>query len=417
MRRSAATSSRFAETVAVRVAQACLPMLAFVAGLGCNTILGFESEYHTEAGVGAGGDSGSDVLDSDVDASDTSADGAGGSAGQDGEASCDPCQDPSLERLPCRPQGEDISSGAPVLFAARTMRLGFAWDSPDDWLALGLDRDCLNTNAVGEPSSCVLRVAENGADGLAGRDNGFGKTMGAVGRFLKTWGYLDTDLEVAVNQDMEKGFSGWTLTLDDFNQTADDPQVTLVLRLSEGTTDAAGAEWIPAEWDGSDLWSIDPESLSAIGDPLYLDDNAFVVDNVLVAKMPQGVPFRVQTEKGGLTVNMNEVVIKARMSDDHMRIVEGAVSGLWPLSVAVNQIASYAETFGLCAPNPLVPLLQKSVEEATDIRGDLVPAPALECNAVSFGMAFTAEAALLGPTAPVVPDVPGPCADAGADGG
>ena len=85
MQRSAAMSSRLALDVAVQVSQTCFLMLALVAAPGCNTILGFESEYHIEAGVGAGGDSGADVLDSDAGGgAGAGGSGAGGFAGSGG---------------------------------------------------------------------------------------------------------------------------------------------------------------------------------------------------------------------------------------------------------------------------------------------------------------------------------------------
>lgn len=329
---------------------------------------------------------------------------------------CDPCQDPSLLRLPCRPTVDDLPSGEDLVFAARTMRLGFSLSAPEDWQVLGLDRDCLQTEATGQPTGCVLLVPQRGRDGLQGRDNSFGSNVGQLIRLLHSLGIMSSDIEAAVNRDIERGDDGWTIGLQDFNHTRDDPQVTVVIRLSEGTTTESG-EKVAATWDSTDRWSIDPASHTAYGEPVYVDDNAYVVDGELVAKMPKGVPFDVQVDQGKLSVYVTEVVMRSRLSDDFTRIEHGVVSAVWPLAIAIDQTLDFAMRFGLCPPNPVLDTIKTTVEQAADIRIDLLAAPALPCNAMSFGMVFTADKALLGPVAPAQPEQPSTCVDAGHDGG
>jgi hypothetical protein len=329
---------------------------------------------------------------------------------------CDPCQDTSLVRLPCRPAVDDLPSGEDLVFAARTMRLGFSLTAPEDWQNLGLDRDCLHTEATGKPTGCVLSVPQNGRDGLQGRDNSFGLNVGQLMRLLNSLGITASDLEEAVNGDIGRGDDGWTVGLQDFNHTRNDPQVTVVIRLSEGTTTDSG-EKVAAKWDSTDRWSIDPASHTAYGEPVYLDDNAYVVDGELVAKMPKGLPFDVQVDQGKLSVYVTEVVMRSRLSDDFTRIEQGVVSAVWPQAVAMDQTLEFAMRFGLCPPNPILETIKTTVKQAADIRIDLLPAPALPCNAISFGMMFTADKALLGPVAPAQAEQPPACADAGQDGG
>jgi len=395
---------------------ASILLVLFLGSGACTRLL--SDEGLTGGTLDAGSDAGLDAEDADA-SQDVDADivnEAGEDVAVDGDgatASCDPCSSPDLVRMPCRPEVQDSPSGEPIVYAVRSMRLGMSKGDADDWENLGLDRDCMNTTALGEPTPCILPKPENGKDGLGGRDNSMGRNYGQLVRFMMNTGIIKSDIEVALNGDLERGFDGWTITLDDFNHTADDPQVTVIVRLSEGTTNETG-EPEEALWDGADRWSVDPNSLSTTGDPLYLDDNAFVVDGKLVASMPAGVPFEVQADQGTLEFFLNELAMVAELSEDFMRVEQGAISGVWPLAVAIDQVTEFAMRFGLCPPNALLTTMLNSVGDGADIRTNLVPAPASACNGISFGMAFLAESAQLGPVAPPKPELPDLCADAGA---
>ena len=359
-------------------------------------------------GEDAAGDGGEDAYE-EVDVADV---------GDGATPTCDPsCTTPDLVRLPCRPDVPDSESGDPIVYAVRTMRLGMAKTGVDDWMNLGLDRDCMSTTALGQPTQCVLPRPENGKDGLGGRDNSVGRNFGGLLRLMMNLGTIKSDIEPALNGDLNLGYDGWTITLEDFNHTPDDPRVTVIVRLSEGTTDELG-ERVEARWDGTDLWSIDPNSLSISGDPLYLDDNAFVTGRKLVARMPSGIPFEAQVDEGNVEFFINELAMVAELSEDYTQVEQGTVSGVWPLAIAVDQATEFGMRFGLCPPNPLLTTILDTIGQGADIRGDLVPAPESNCNGLSFGMAFSAEAARIGPIAPPKPEQPALCADAGTgDGG
>jgi len=391
---------------------------ALLAVVSCTQLLKDDGLTGGRADAGSMQDSG--TPDTDTPETDAPVDGDGNEAPdgtEDVSPSCDPCQDPTLVRLPCRPDVADEQSGEPIVFAARTMRLGFSWDARDDWQNLGLDRDCLATTATGQPTSCKLTRPESGKDGLAGRDNSVGLNFGELAQFMKVAGLIETDVEKAVNADMERGHDGWTLTLEEYHGGSADPQVKVAFRLSDGAQGEDGG-WKQAQWDGTDAWSYEPNSVTGSDDaPKYVDDNAFVVDDVLVAKLPAGMPFEVQTEKGPLTMHIVQLVVAARLSTDRQRIEDGMVSAVWPMTVARDQVVEFAMKYGLCPPDPRLALLLAQFEQASDIRIDLLPAPEVPCNGISFGMAFTAHVATLGTKTAPRPDQPNACGDAGADSG
>jgi hypothetical protein len=334
---------------------------------------------------------------------------------EDVTPSCDPCQDPTLVRLPCRPDVADEESAEPILYAARTMRLGFSWDARDDWQNLGMDRDCLATTATGTPTSCKLSRAESGKDGLSGRDNSVGLNFGELAQFMKVAGLIEKDVEKAVNADMESGHSGWMLSVENYHGGPNDPLVTVTTRMANGTQ-GEDETWKPAQWDGTDVWSYEASSVTGSNDtPRYVDDNAYVVDDVLVAKLPEGMPFMAETGKGVLSMHVIQLVLTARLSGDRTRIEEGVVSAVWPMTVARDQMVQFAMRYGLCPPDPRLALLVNQFEQAPDIRIDLLPAPELPCNGISFGMIFTAHVAKLGSKSKEQPIPPDACEDAGTE--
>lgn len=384
-------------------------LLAAVAGsIACTQLL-------TEDGLTGG------VVDAGIERDAPSGDGpvesdAADTADDAPVVACDPCSDPSLARLPCPPATGDSESVPQIVFATRSMRMGLSWEEPDDWENLGFDRDCLSTQASGEPASCKAANAKNTEDGLQGRDNSFGRNLASMIPLAKSW--LDFDIEAAMNDDMERGWDGWLIAVDGYNGTRNDPRVRVALYLSDGTPASADGGPTKPVWDGTDEWSYEPECVFGEDDaPLYVDDKAYVVDGWLVARYPGGAPFNVQTERGTISIFVVQVVLAARLSDDLTSIEEGMVSGVWRKSLAEVQIEEFAMRFGLCPPDDRLQALLALFELMPDIRDDLEPAPDLECDAISFGMGFTSHAAMLGRKADPKPSLPSLCTDAGADAG
>jgi hypothetical protein len=60
---------------------------------------------------------------------------------------------------------------------------------------------------------------------------------------------------------------------------------------------------------------------------------------------------------------------------------------------------------------------RQALSKSSDLRLGLEPMPALECNAMSLGLGFTAQRAKLGAIVEAPPKKPDLCGDAGADAG
>lgn len=331
---------------------------------------------------------------------------------------CDACKDPALARSPCPPQTADTADDiGEVVFAMRTMRFGMDATKPDDWKSLGLDLDCLSTTKTGDPFACKRAASANATvveDGLQGRDNSFARNVGGLVVMLESWGMVD-NVELKQNEYCEQGHNGILVGIKGWNGLADDSRVEAAIYLSRGVRDATGQNEVPAIWDGSDPWSIDTSSLT-VGDlPKFLDDAAYVANNVLVAHLPDGVQITFEGSTTALELALNKSTISMRISDDRKTASEGVFAGVWGAQTALASMSAFAEQSGICSNNGAFPTLIQIVANAPDARLDLVPKVDLACNAISFAMGFTAGRAKLGAKVTPPPKQPSMCADAGAD--
>jgi hypothetical protein len=371
-----------------------------------------------------------------ADASEAAADRAGdqtpadvyADAAKDAEAeppvvdprACDTCKDMSLVRPPCPPTVPDPASPPdPLVLAVRSMRLGMNNKNTEDWKDLGIDFDCIATPASGSPAPCARVQGTPSAtveDGHAGRDNSFGRNIGGLVCLLESWNLLK-NVEETGNADLESGSAGLLLIVEGFGGGRDDPLVRVGIVQSDGTRDAAGANQTKALWDGNDLWSRVKTGLDANGNPTYFDDAAYVTGGVVVAHLPDGLPIRFETSSGTLEMLLNKSVLMFTLSADNQKATEGVVAGVWHTQGAMSAFDSYAAQSGICPSNPNYKVAREALSKSSDIRLDLKPMPALECNAMSLGLGFTAQRAKLGAIVEAPPKKPDLCGDAGADAG
>jgi hypothetical protein len=329
---------------------------------------------------------------------------------------CDPCQDPSLARAPCKPPAPNPAGGEQYVFAVDTVRMGLDANKPDDWRQLGLDRDCLKTPKTGEPMPCIRAQGapvETTEDGLEGRDNSFGRNMGGLVVQLESFKFI-SNVEEDQNQNLLEGRSGILAVIENWSGERDDPTVTFSLYLSRGVYESTGTTEILAKWDGNDLWSRDKSSVGINDKPKFVDDAAWVTDGVLVAHLPAGLPLEFSGATSSLVMSLNESVITFRVADDKTSIQEGVLAGVWNADAALASMKSFAEQSGVCPNDPMFFPVEQAVVRSPDIRLNLEYRPDLECNAMSLAMAFTGKPAKLGPIVTPPPPQPSPC-DAGAD--
>ncbi|HQP34787.1 MAG TPA: hypothetical protein PLI95_06405 [Polyangiaceae bacterium] len=332
---------------------------------------------------------------------------------------CDTCKDSSVARSVCAPQISDTGNDIGIVaFAFRSLRMGMDSAKPNDWKELGLDLDCLATDKTGLPTTCKRAANATAAvveDGLLGRDNSFGRNVGGLIVLLETVHLID-NLEVDENQRLETGSNGFVITLEGWDGLPDDSRVNASLFLSRGVYDAAGVEELVAKWDGTDLWSIDSSSLGAGDTAKFNDDSAYIKDGVLVAHLPDGVPFQFEGSGASLEMALNKSTLSMRIAEDRKTATEGVLGGVWGLQAALTSIGAFAESNGICPDDPSYATAIQMVTNAPDVRLDLVPKPDLSCNAISFALAFTAGAAKRGAIVEPPPKNPSQCIpDAGPD--
>ncbi len=332
---------------------------------------------------------------------------------------CDPCKDPALLRAPCKPDVPDPTSiGRTLVYAMDHMSTGMDMNKPDDWKTTGVDIDCLNTTSSGTPLQCK-RVAGAQAkmmqDGDQGRDNSFGLNIGGFICLLESGG-LAPNVEQGQNQTMLEGSGGGLLfTIENFGGM-NDPRVTFTVYLSRGVIDPSGDQAAPAKWDGTDVWSIDSDSVGESNVPLFRDDAAYVNNGIVVARLADGAPFKFADDKAALTVALNHAVVVMQLSDDLKRVVDASVTGAWKTVSALTSIAAFAAGWDICPGNFQYQAAAVIVQQSSDLRLDLAPDPTLDCDAISIALGFGGSEAKLGPIVSAPPPNPAAC-DAGADAG
>ena len=332
---------------------------------------------------------------------------------------CDPsCTDPTVLRPPCPPNMSDPpTQGEPLVFAMHTVRAGMSKAQMNDWKSIGLDLDCLWTKQDGTPSMCKGPSADPSVvqDGDLGRDNSFAHNVGGAICLMELFGLLSFDVEETFNTGIAQGHSSMLFTLENFGGGTDDPQVLVSFYTSRGTYDSTGTTPVPAVWDGNDQWTIVRDSLTPTNQPKYVDDAAYVANNRIVGHLPDGVPLTFTAGDGVLEISLTNSVFVLEMSPDHEHIVSGVLAGVWYTPAAMSALDAYAAQTGVCPGQQEYDAAREVLAKASDIRVDLKPAPTLECNAMSIGIAFTCDRAKLGAVIDPPPPSPSKCTDAGTD--
>ena len=379
-----------------------------------------------EDGPGAEADASADVVadtgtdgpvldaEADVDAE------ASEDAKETGIVACDPCTDPGLLRPVCPPDMADPPAEVePMVFAMRTVRAAMTKTASTDWQNIGLDLDCLNTQATGDPIMCKRTGSDPSVveDGLLGRDNSFGRNLCGVIRLLELFNLITYDVEQSWNEGLALGKSGMLLELRRYSGEPNDPQVLLALYMSHGTRNAENTADLHANWDGNDLWSRSTTSLTLNDQPAFLDDAAYVTNGTIVAHLPEGVPLVLTSNQAALSMALTKSVVSLTMSPDHTKITNGVLAGAWYTTAALSALDGYAAQSGICQNRPEYAAARNVIATSSDVRADLKSAPTLDCNAMSMGLSFTAERAKLGGVVAPPPPVATPCDDAGVDAG
>jgi hypothetical protein len=355
---------------------------AFLGAAACSNILGIrELTNFVEAGVEAG---------PDVEA---------------GPFVCEPAHPPT--------RGGGNGDGPPLILAfnlisgglEQNVKTDFGWD---------LDDHCTCQDTV-KPEACV-RPNPNAPE-TCDRPNGRDLAGNLALRQATTLvaGVSDTNLAAQ----LEAGKFGAVMIVRNYDGSLNDSSVRVDFAPSYGTVSVPDGG-VPAvdgkgklvpvalKHDGTDVWSFAPQFATKNGgllDAIARDDNAYVRGGVLVANFKTAwvvVQFDL-TNGNPLAIRVDDVIVSANVSKTAkgIELVDGRIGGRSSISTMLQSFEVWSDPTGVgdMCPNTgsiAFSAIQGGLCRNRDIRGfKSEDGKGLPCDAISFGIAFGAEPALL----------------------
>lgn len=282
----------------------------------------------------------------------------------------------------------------------------------DRWREVGLNLDGVNTQAPDYVRPCEPYVngANPATDGEGGLDNQYGRGVSP---------YLAVPLPTAICEMTGSHYHGigtYVAGLENWNGTPNDAQVTVWITPAVGAVptpdgvepDPERISWggergfdiqvdgepaLPPCYDGNDYFYLNTDDtvmLPPVGDeprrPRVYDANAYVADNVVVARIPASHPMVLMSLYRSLPARLTDGYIVAKLSDDHERIEEAVLAGRF-LAEAILDVTG---EIGVCDTS-LVQAFRGTLLGAADLMSD--PSRDFQgetCDAISVGIPFKA---------------------------
>jgi hypothetical protein len=298
---------------------------------------------------------------------------------------------------PRRPVNDDETDIGDLGYALKDVQLlqGAGWRN------IGFDLDGICTDAPELLTECT--PPGRGAareDGDQGRDNVFGESV------FPTVNFAIPDLQDASRAFQERGQGAIMVRLNGYNGTANDARVVVTVAVTVFGTTAEVAPQVtfagdgtpmippagdyppPPAWrDGDDVfWGRTDNFVGGNqANPLIFDDNAYVSNGMLVARLPDRSDIIFPGEDSGLRARLTEAVLVGRISDDLSEMQNVTVAGRW----AIADLLDTAESVGACPGSETLMTLTNLLNDVADVRsasgtgGEGVP-----CNAISLGVVF-----------------------------
>jgi hypothetical protein len=371
-----------------------LAIASAVYGYGC-------SVYDSTLLLPGASDSGA----ADVIATDSRADAHDSGAIDTGPGVC-------AEATPPDPPTQDDPSDAgeqTFVVALHTIDVGL---SDAGTIGLGYDLDKVYTHTAAPacgPESCKAAVVgSTHPDTPGGRDDSAGELIGTLAGFDPTQFNTTT-----VSQRLQNGTYSVLLQILHYNGTPNDTQVSVGLYASTGIEGDAGAAW-----NGNDSWTID-QGFVVNGDaspilPNHLDGAAYVTNGTLV--MHVNFPISLGSfSSGTFSIALTAGLITGKIvpAGSGYALAGGQITGRWRISDLLQAVQ--AVTVGgntLCPGSTYYSLLKTEACQYADIMTDPMQDNTMAtCDALSLGIGFSADPALLGPVVSGTPKA-SPCGDA-----
>jgi len=319
--------------------------------------------------------------------------GAGGDAGAPdaGPAGC------VLATYPDPPGGVDDGTDIGTIdVAIHTVDLGDMGTIP----GYDLDATCTCTDDAGP--TCAGRSTQAGlyCDAPGGVDNQFAKFVQLIEIPLGAASFSSTGFSAKANA----GY--WTLLIEihGYNGLKDDPAVSVALYPCPGLG-------VTPKWDGTDSWAILDTDVTGLGMPAYASDGAYVAGQTLVASVPS-VPMTLAGDKQTFTLTLSGAVLTGKLaqSNGQWRLEQGVLAARLGLTNLFQSLSAYRDTSGmpLCTDAGfLYSTAKTSICTDADILLTATEPKSATCDALSFGMGFSADPALRGPSVPAPTPTPG----------
>lgn len=309
---------------------------------------------------------------------------------------CDGC---GLLHPPNRVLGTSGPDTGSLVFALRDPVIdqdGIIWQQ----VAFDVDDHCTDpagATAICQSNSMVSADGPNGIDNVLGRD-----VLAAAGGLLSGECPLDPDDDTCtfperVAQLMELGQSTTLLILSAWDGTADDDQVRIEIAQAAGFSriDMAARP----QWDGDDIFFPSTASYDAASIPFVFDDFAYITDNTLVMRVPNGRAIDIPWPGGNpLEIDLADAFIVADIQLSPLRLRNVKVGGRYP----VSSFATNLEQAGVCEPPFVIPAVVMMAQNLADVMSSTtldIPMPippSRTCNAISAWLGFTGYPVVLG---------------------
>lgn len=286
------------------------------------------------------------------------------------------------------------------------------------WARIGYDLDGLCSDAPNPEVPCLPpgEASSPQIDGAYGVDNAFGH------RFFDLVDLaLTISLEEVAQASQAKGFGNIVVRISGWNGEANDPRVSVEGGISAfgtpGSGDGSapdvtfvngrpeqtpGSDGLPYPgWTGDDYFWVRDEHFvdGMLSLPRIRDDNAYVANGQLVARIPDRIRFVFPGDSLGLLMTLTDARIVVDIGDTTVADgtlgakVDATVFGRWPL----NELQETAHIVGVCRETEAFDTLLSQLESIADVREDKsTDGAGLACDAVSIAVGFMAYPGFLG---------------------
>ncbi len=325
------------------------------------------------------------------------------------EASLDSGDGCQHVKWPARPLMDDPGGGNFAFWnALDSVDFGVRDGGKSPVMGFDLDNVCTCQGTPPGPESCKLgSTAKVHCDDPGGIDNQGEQLIVAFSNYS---GFFD---QAFINDRIANGYYGAMIHIRAYNGLANDTQVEVSVYTSNGTVGVEkGFPSVPNH-DGTDIWTLDPNSLLGGfipdgGEPIpngAVDPNAYVSGGILVASLDVPLAVGAGNGEGTVTIDLNNSVVVGKLVPDKgsFRVDNGLISGRWNARKMLTGLKALYDpldkTQHLCGTDPVYLGLKQIICKYPDVTGNLQQdgknAP---CDSISIGFMYSSSPAKIGQT-------------------